>query len=201
MNARSNLSICHDCDLLQREPAEPSGAVVKCVRCGAVLYRCNPGNRERTLALTLAAAVLFLIANAFPIVGIETQGQHNASTLLGAVLTLWRDHDGLVALLVLVTTVLAPATEIAMMIAVLAARRPSIRLLRWLPAIRPWAMIEVFVLGLLVSIQKLSHLAILIPGVALWSFIGLMLLLAAKSATFNARDVWQSVSLSEPRRT
>jgi len=88
-----------------------------------------------------------------------------------------------------------------MMIAVLAARRPSIRLLRWLPAIRPWAMIEVFVLGLLVSIQKLSHLAILIPGVALWSFIGLMLLLAAKSATFNARDVWQSVSLSEPRRT
>lgn len=198
----SRMIVCHDCDLLQREPVEPPGAVVKCARCGVVLYRCNTaGNRERTLALTIAAAVLFVIANAFPIVGIETQGQHNASTLLGAVLTLWRDHAEPVAVLVLITTIVAPAGEIVAMIVLLAARRPSARLLRWLPALRPWAMIEVFMLGLLVSIQKLSHLATLVPGAALWSFAGLMLLLAAKSATFNARDIWQSVPLSGTRQT
>ena len=78
----------------------PPGGVAVCGRCGAVLYRNNPGNAERTLALTIAAALLFAIANAFPIVAIESQGNRNASTLFGAVLSLWNDRMELVAGLV-----------------------------------------------------------------------------------------------------
>lgn len=171
------------------------GGVAVCGRCGVVLYRNNPGNIGRTLALTLAAAILFAISNVFPIVGIESQGSRNASTLFGAVLTLWNDHMELVAGLVFVTTILVPALELVAMIFLLAAPRPSPLVLRMVLAARPWAMVEVFMLGLLVSVQKLSHLATIVPGIALWSFAALMLLFAALTATFNARDLWNALPL------
>lgn len=193
MNAAPDLIACHDCDLLQRETPLPPGGVAVCGRCGAVLYRNNPGNSERTLALTLAAAVLFAISNAFPIVGIESQGNSNASTLFGAVLALWNDHMMLLAGLVFATTILVPALELAVMIFLLAAPRPPPQILRMVLAIRPWAMVEVFMLGLLVSVQKLSHLATIMPGVALWSFAALMVLFAALTATFNVHDLWRTM--------
>ena len=191
----NNLVACQDCDLLQRETALPPGGVAVCGRCGAVLYRNNPGNIERTLALTLAAAVLFAISNIFPIVGIESQGNRNASTLFEAVLTLWNDHMELVAGLVCMTTIVIPAFELAVMIILLAMPRPAPLILRLVLAIRPWAMVEVFMLGLLVSVQKLSHLATIEPGIALWSFAALMVLFAALTATFNVHDLWRTMPL------
>lgn len=197
MNSSSNLIACQDCDLLQRETVLPRGGVAVCGRCGAVLYRNNPGNVERTLALTVAAAVLFAISNIFPIVGIESQGNRNASTLFGAVLTLWNDRMELVAGLVFITTMLIPALELGVMIFLLAAPRPPPVVLRLVLAIRPWAMVEVFMLGLLVSVQKLSHLATIVPGVALWSFGALMVLFAGLTATFNVNDLWRTMPLGK----
>lgn len=186
---------CHDCDLLQRVTPLAAGGAALCRRCGGVLYRYNPGNRERVLALTVTAALLFLISNLYPIVGIESQGNRSACTLLGAVYTLWQDHWISLALLVLVTTVLAPALEVVALLVLMLQASPSPWLLRGLQRLSPWAMVEVFMLGLLVSVQKLSHLARIEPGVALWSFSALMVVLAALTATFNPRDLWRSVPL------
>jgi paraquat-inducible protein A len=192
VNKTFKLIACHDCDLLQREALLTPGSTALCGRCGAVLYRHNPGNMERALALTLAAALLFLISNAFEIVGIESRGIHTSSTLLGAVVTLWNDHMELVAGLVLLTTIIIPALELGLIIMLL-VRRPSPMFLRLVLAIRPWAMIDVFMLGLLVSVQKLSHLATIIPGIAFWSFAALMLLFAATTAIFNVSDLWRTM--------
>ena len=193
LNSASHLIACHDCDLLQREAQLQPGGVAVCGRCGAVLYRNNPGNIERTLALTIAAAVLFVISNAYPIVGIESQGHHNASTLFGAVLTLWNDHMEWVAGLVFMTTMLIPAIELGVMIFLLATARPPPFFLRLVLLAQPWSMLEVFMLGLLVSVQKLSHVATIVPGIALWSFGALMLLFAALTTTFNVHDLWRSM--------
>jgi paraquat-inducible protein A len=189
------LIACHDCDLLQRETALQPGGTAVCSRCNAVLYRNNPGNVERTLAITIAAAILFAISNALPIVGIESRGDHNTCTLFGAVLTLWNDHMELIAGLVFITTILFPALELAMMIVLLATPRPPPLVLRLVLAARPWAMVEVFMLGLLVSVQKLSHLATIVPDVALWSFGALMVLFSALRATFNVGDIWRAMPL------
>lgn len=193
MTAIPNLIACHDCDLLQRETPLQPGGVALCTRCGAVLYRHNPGNVERALALTIAAAVLFALSNFFPLAGIESRGNRIASTLFGAVLHLWNEHMESVAILVFVTAILVPALELALMIFLLAARSPSPLVLRILLVTRPWAMIEVFMLGLLVSVQRLTHIANIDTGVALWSFGALMVLFAALTATFNVRDLWNSI--------
>ncbi|MGH8508020.1 MAG: paraquat-inducible protein A [Gammaproteobacteria bacterium] len=193
------LIACHDCDLLQRETALPAGGAACCRRCGAVLYRKLPESIDRTLAFTLAAGVLLLLANAFPLVGLEVQGQRNATGLLGAVHALWDQDMRMVAGLVFLTTALIPAIEISGMIYLLMPLRlgrapPGAgRLLRFIQAIKPWGMVEVFMLGLLVSLVKLAHLASIVPGVALWSFGGLILLLAASASSFNPHEIWARV--------
>jgi paraquat-inducible protein A len=189
-----SLIVCHDCDMLQRRIALPPGGIATCGRCGAVLYRRNVTSQTTTLALTITALIVFIIANLFPIVTLESQGQLQSTTLMGAVVTLWNDQVRLVALLVFFTTILMPLLELVSLIMVLVLPKYSAIALRWYMAITPWAMVEVFMLGLLVSVQKLSHLASITPGVALWSFALLMILFAAINARSNVHSLWQEVS-------
>jgi len=195
----ASLIACHECDLLQREAALLPRGTVRCARCGATLYRDKPGGLDRTLAYALGAAVLLVIANAFPIVGLEAQGQRTSTTLLGAVQTLYDEDMALVAGLVFVTTFLMPALEIGALIYMLLPLKlgrvpkslPAV--FRLVNAVRPWGMVEVFMLGTLVSLAKLAHLAHVVPGVALWSFGALMFLIAAAAASFDSRALWAKV--------
>jgi paraquat-inducible protein A len=190
------LIACRECDLLLREIPLLPGGIACCSCCGAPLYRNSPESLDRTLALVLAAAVLFIIANVYPILGIEIQGTRNATNLYGAVHALWEQDMRSISFLVFITTILVPAIELSMMIYLLLPLRlqrvpvgiPLI--LRTLHGIKPWGMVEVFMLGVLVSLVKLTDSSSIIPGVALWSFGGLTLMLAAVAASFNPREVW-----------
>jgi len=193
---REDLIACHECDLLQRSVAVAPGAAVRCARCGALLQRRPRRGTDRSLPLFLAAAILLALANAFPIVTLQLQGDETDATLLRAARVMFDEDRPDVALLVLVTGVLAPAIQVGAALYVLAALR-----LRRLPrgfagAFRlfrqsaPWAMVEVFALGVLVSMVKLAHVATIVPGVALWSFGVLMIVLAAAVNSLDAREVW-----------
>ena len=187
---------CRECDLLLREiPLSPNG-VACCRRCGAPLYRNAPDSLNRTLSLSLAAMLLFIIANVYPILGIEVQGIRNVTNLYGAVHSLWNREMFMISALVFVTTILVPAIQLTVMIYLLVplclgqTPRGIAPILRLLQGIKPWGMVEVLMLGVLVSLVKLADLSTIIPGVALWSFGGLTLLFAAIAASFNPRDVW-----------
>jgi paraquat-inducible protein A len=198
------LIACHECDLLLREVALPEGGLARCGRCGAELYRSHPDSIDRSLAFTLGAVVLFVISNVFPILGIEVQGQATQSTLIGAVRSLYDQDMHLVAALVFVTTVVMPVIELSAMTYLLLplrlgrAPRYFSPVFRVLQAVRPWGMVEVFMLGVLVSLVKLAHIANVVPGVALWSFGGLMLLLAAAAAAFDPRVLWAHMDGAAP---
>jgi paraquat-inducible protein A len=201
MNSNAPLIACHECDLLQREVALPQGGVVRCGRCEAELYRSHPQSLLHTLALTAAAIVLFAIANAFPIVGLELQGQTIQTTLFHTVRVLYDEDMKSVAALVFTTTMLMPALELFAMTYLLLPLRlgrvpPHFALVfRMLQAVRPWGMVEVFMLGVLVSLVKLAHIAGVVPGIALWSFAALMLLMAAVAAVFDPQALWARVSV------
>lgn len=192
----AHLIACHECDLLQREIHIPLRGEAHCSRCGALLYRSSPGTFDNTLAFALTAAILFVIANIYPLLGIEMQGNPSATHLYGAVRYLWGHEMHLIAALVGITAILVPALEISMMIYLLLPLRFHVipagvpLILRLLQGIKPWGMVEVFMLGILVSIVKLSDTSTIIPGVALWSFGGLTLMLAAVASSFNPHDVW-----------
>jgi len=193
----SRLIACLECDLLHRQVRLPPGAEAHCIRCGARLYRrARPDANERALALALAASILFAVANAFPIVGMEMQGVHTSATLFGAARSLWDEGARAVATLVCVTTILVPAVELVGLTWVLALLRRGQRgwgavpMLHFIESVKPWGMVEVFVLGVLVALVKLAHIASVEPGVALFAFGALMLLIAASAAAFDADAAW-----------
>jgi paraquat-inducible protein A len=147
------------------------------VRCGAVLYRRSRLRLDQLLALVVGALVTFLLANAFPIVDLEVQGIRNSTTLAGSVLALWGEGRWPVAILVCLTTQVFPVIDLLAMLVLLAAAQggwsfkgPVVLVFRFVRVLRPWGMIEVFMLGTLVALVKLSHLAHVMPGVALWAF-------------------------------
>lgn len=200
------MQACPECDALQRPVPLQSGGMARCWRCGAVLYRRRRHGQDATLALTLAAAVLFGLANGFPLVGLDLQGQTRDTSLWGAVATLWDQDMALLAALVFATTLALPAFDLAAMLWLLLplalGRRPiaGALVLRGLLAIRPWGMVEVFMLGVLVALVKLAHLATVVPGVALWSFGAVIVLMAAAAASFDADLAWARLT-DAPRPT
>jgi paraquat-inducible protein A len=199
MSGQMPVIACHECDLLQREIPLPPGRVARCARCGAKLYRIENRSIDHTLALTLAAAVLFILANAFPIIGLQIQSTRNDTSLINAVHTLWMQGMWPVAGLVFLTTFLAPAAALVIMIHILLAlklkRIPAgfTQIMRVLQIFNPWAMVEVFIIGVIVALVKLTHYGTLIPGIALWSLGVLTLLMTATASSFNVHDVWDRV--------
>ncbi len=190
---------CHECDALHRKIPLGEYAFARCTRCGAVLYRRAAGRIDTLLALALASAILLIIANRFPIVELQTSGMTSHATLLGGIWQLWRENMYLVAAMMFSSTVLFPALELAALIYVLAPlaigrRAPGLKpLIRLIQAARPWSMIEVFMLGTLITLVKLSSAAHLTLGPALFAFIALSILLAFLSA-FEPRHLWHCVT-------
>jgi paraquat-inducible protein A len=194
-----HLIACHECDLLQREIEIPPGRTARCVRCGATLYRSPNRSIDHTLALTLTAAVVFILANAYPIIGLQIQATRNDTSLISAVHTLWSQGMEIVAILVLFTTFLVPMVQLGVMTHILLAlkcnRKPAgfNGIMRILQHFNPWGMVEVFIIGVIVALVKLTHYGSLIPGIALWSLGALTLLMAATASSFNIHDVWNRV--------
>ena len=191
----SSLIACHECDALQRVP-QASAGTLSCHRCGAHLHHLGPYDLNKPLALALCALVLFVLANAYPMVVFEVQGTRITTTLLLAVHELWVQNVQLVSALVLVTVIVVPAVQILSMLYVLLPLQlgrvpPLVELpLRLFQVARPWSMVEVFILGILVSLVKLAHMAHVVPGIALWALAVLVVVFAALGNAFDPLRVW-----------
>ncbi len=201
--ANSALIACPDCDLLQRLPELASGASARCPRCDRELWRCREDSLNRTLALALAAAVLYAIANSVPMLGITIVGRDDFTTVVGGAQHLWTNGQSLVGLLVLFTAVIAPALQIGFTLAIVLGsrrRRPQRwvgALLRYQPTTRIWSMIEVMMLGVLVAITKIADYATVIPSEALFALGMLIFVLAGMQASFDPREVWERIEWAQ----
>lgn len=204
--ARDRLSQCHECDLLQRNPPLPVGAAARCVRCDALLHRNRPDSLDRTLALTLAGLVLFAVANAFPFLSFQMQGRITGTTLLTGVRELYAQGMWELAAVVLFTSILAPGIQLLLLLTVLVPLRMNRlprsfpRLFRWVETLTPWGMMDVFMLGILVSVVKLSDMATIIPGASLFAFAALIFVLAAAQAALDPDIVWERVPVPASAR-
>ena len=191
------LLACPQCDLLQKHAHSAPQSRARCRRCGAVVALPRHASIDRPLALALTCAQVFVLANVFPLVSMNVQGDTISTTMPRAVWALHQHHMTGLALLVLVTTLLAPGIQIASILTLLVCLRLRrgqhyfARLFRLVQAIRVWGMIDVLMLGILVSLVKLAALATVVHGVGLWSFAALLVLLTLLSSCFSTRDLWR----------
>jgi paraquat-inducible protein A len=199
--ADARLLACHDCDLLHRwEPAPPGGKAL-CTRCGAVLYRGVADPVARTLALHIAALVLFTIAHAFPFLALKVGGRVEENLVISGVLAFHRLGMGELALLVFGTSVLFPFLIILGMLYLsatlaLGLRPPGVGpVYRLLSRLNPWSLVGVFLLGVLVSIVKLWEMAEVITGVSLYAFAALLMVLSAGRESLDRTVLWPPAAL------
>ena len=202
-SAADLLIVCHACDLAQRRRATQAHVRLRCVRCRAELYRTSAAGVDFAIALASSALVLLVLSNLYPLVALEVNGSRRDTTLIGAALALLGQGYASIAALVFLTTVLVPLFQIVSVLYLLwplhSQRRDARKrrvpaqneVIRSLTLLRPWAMSEVFMLGALVALVKLSALAEVIPGIALFSYGALMLALSALTSTTSTEQLWR----------
>jgi paraquat-inducible protein A len=160
---------CHECDLIHRIRTLPPKGSANCIRCGAVLYKHKPNSLDRTLAFAMAGLILFILANSFPFLGLKIGAQFRETNLITNLITgiyeLYVQGMQVIAILVLLTTVLVPFTQMMCLFYIilplkfgrLPKRLPGV--LRFLNSLQPWSMMEVFMVGILVSWAKWGKLS------------------------------------------
>lgn len=193
---------CQGCDLVLALPESPESASVRCTRCGSVLVRRRPDTVDRTLAWTVAAAVVFAAAIAFPLLGMQIGAvEHHAAVITGVVVLY---NEGMVALAALVslTCVVVPTLEIVSLLYVLLPlrlgrpARYAASVFRMFHLVRPWGMVSVFVLGILVALVKLHDMATILPGLALYAFAVLVFVWTFALSSLDPHHVWEQLDRS-----
>jgi paraquat-inducible protein A len=193
--AQDPLIACHECDALYRKPQLLGRQTARCSRCGATLYTSGSAQIDRICAMTVAALITFIIAQSFPIIELDANGITSESSLFGALVILWGENMEIVAVMVFCATILFPLTElVALLYVLLPIRRGVIppgfnQVLRAIEFVRPWGMLEVFMLGVLITIVKMVSLARVIPETALFAF-GALTLMFTVVLTFDSRTLW-----------
>ena len=190
-----DLIICEHCDCVFEKAALARHQTLLCSRCGGVLQRFNGLAIDQRLALTITAAILWGLANFYPVMTISLQGQRSSATLWDSVLALSVGPITFIALVAAITVVIAPVFQLLALAWVLGfalarQRAPGFSLcMRCLESLRPWSMLEVCLLGALVAVFKLAGMLEVLPGVGLFALAVLSLLLIPIAGR-DVRELW-----------
>jgi paraquat-inducible protein A len=187
---------CPDCGLYQRLSSAGAGWLVRCARCGATLRRTVGRTLALSVACTLVGAAAFVFALVLPLMRLRVAGRLFTATLSTGPEMLARRGSRDLAITVALTLVALPALRLAAMLVVLAAAhtdRPppwTAWLFGWLEPLRPWAMVEVYLVGVLVASSRLRALADVEVGSALFAVGGAALASIAANASLDRELVW-----------
>jgi paraquat-inducible protein A len=157
---------------------------------------------DKALAIAISCAILFFIANLTPVLGIEVAGTRTEANIWKAVLSMSGGWTTLSASVLVVTMLLAPLLQVLLVIWLLSFARFERRapgftqVLALLHELRPWSMTEVFLLGSLVAIAKLSSFLPISAGPGVWALGGVTILLAMLGR-FDPSSWW---ALEHPER-
>lgn len=196
--AFDDLVACASCDWLHYRERVERGARASCARCGHELYTRKPFSVDRTLAASLAGIIFLILSLTLPFLSLSRGGISSSISVLDAVTALWSSDMQWLGMLSLALIACLPAARLCLLIWVTFRLRyrlgvlPSMHVaMRWAQRIEPWAMAEIFMVGVVVSLVKISDLATLSVGPAFWALLGLILTTSFISLFFCKDSVWQ----------
>ena len=194
------LVACKICGLVQRVGALAPEAQAVCPRCGAVVVEHKVDTLGRTAAFSLAALMFYLPANIYPILQMELYGAHSENTVLDGCVSLFQHGQRLVAVIVFLASLLIPFLKLlGLFYLVITTRFASRRrrlertwIYRLIDVIGPWAMLDVFLLAILVALVKLGELATVRPGPGLFAFAAVVVLTILATTSFDPAQIWET---------
>ena len=193
------LIACHECDLIHQRSPIDEGQTALCQRCGASLYAEKVNMVSRSLALNISALILYLIAISLPFLGIEAKGIIVEINLFQSVTALYNQDMKMMSVVVCMVLLIIPALRILGMLSILIPLKinkvpPHSKwtyyFVEW---IAPWNMVEVFLIGILVTFVKLGGLAKILLGISFWAFVALVIVLIASNISVDRHRFWDQL--------
>jgi len=178
---------CHHCGVVYQRPHLNPGEWSTCERCGSTLETYAVFSAHAWLAVLIATFLTFILANAYPVATLVVQGTGQAASFIDAVVITWRSGYPEVAALTFAVGFLLPVFHLSVLIWIFGAlsfgRLPVgfNSALHLLDHLKPWCMVPVFLMGILVSVVKLVSLATLIPGIGLFATVVAAILITSLS--------------------
>jgi paraquat-inducible protein A len=198
---------CRDCGQIHRAGGELlQRGSLRCRRCGTNLWRAPSAALADPRALAVTAAILLVVANAFPLFAVSAAGDHRSGAIANGAAALLGYGDAISAVggLVAVIAVAIPVIYIALVVATLTylragagtPRRPPPGLAaawRWAVRLRPWSMLDVFLLGAVVAYTRLGQLAAVAVAIGGYALAGFVLVQVLIEQTLGRYRVWRLI--------
>ncbi|PID45702.1 MAG: paraquat-inducible membrane protein A [Proteobacteria bacterium] len=207
MTARkAGLIACQFCHHLNRRPSEllddeAGEKQVRCYVCGSLIHSRVPNSLSRTWALVIAAMILYIPANVFPIMTVVMWGDGHPDTIMSGVVTLLQAGMWPLALLVFLASIVIPIAKLLTLLGLLVSiqlrshwrPRERTQLYRLTEFIGRWSMIDIFVIGILVALVQFGNAATVTPGIGALSFAAVVILTMVAAHTFDPRLIWDVI--------
>lgn len=190
---------CPGCGLLQQVPPLAAGTSAHCARCPTILRRVSTHRLQHMAALAVAALILLVVMCSSQLMSVETAGIRRVADLFSGPEELVRQDMAPLALVVIFVTVLAPLLRLVATLYVLVRaheRRPPRHLRRVFAVaekLRPWSMIEVFVLGVFVAYVKLGDLVTIGLRTGVYALLALTVVLVWLDSALDREAVWEEL--------
>ncbi len=188
--------VCPNCSLILKTPhLEPKQTAV-CPRCAQPLHRYKRHPLQKGLALSLAGLLFYVPANVLPLMTFSVMGLKSNSSIFHACIAMFADKQFFVATIVTLTTLLFPLLLLSSLLAVtlglsLGWRSPLLSaIFRGYHHLGEWAMTDVFLVGVLITIIKMAHLATVSLNGGFFCLIGLVVTTVAAQTTIDAPLFW-----------
>jgi paraquat-inducible protein A len=195
----SHRTACHECDLLITVPEIGEGERADCPRCGGLITARPRNGMQRALAFALAGVIFLIISLLYPFLSVSSSGLESVMTLTEASLTIYDERSTSLAVIIFVTIIAAPAVMLTAILAltfplVLGIRVPWLREVgKLLTVLTEWNMVEVFIIGVIVSLVKIMKLATVIMGLSFWAYIAFTICLVAAMSGLDTWRLWAEI--------
>jgi len=197
-------SVCHFCDTLHESAPVPEGTAARCKRCGAVLYQNRPASLVRATAFSMTSLILMVVMHFFPFLIMDAEGGFRVSlNLTSAARALMVEGSPILGAGLALFTIIAPIGMASGLIYVCGplmfgrVAPGAMFVAKWLNKTEPWNMVEVFLLGVLVSLLKLAKVAEVHFGAGFWAFGVLMFCMAAAIASIDRDELWDRLEVAK----
>jgi paraquat-inducible protein A len=169
-----------------------------CPRCGTALHLRKPHSIERTVALLLAAAALYIPANLLPVMTVTELGVVDETTIIEGMVEFWQSGNYPIALVIFTASILIPLLKmVALTWLCLAASgklHPAPAMLGkiyWFTELLGrWSMVDIFVVGILVALVQLGNYMTITPGLGALAFGSVVMLTMFAAMSFDPRLLW-----------
>ena len=194
---KSKTILCHECDLLIQNQDIEEGSKLICPRCEHVLYKQKHDTINKSLAYTITALICFYPAITESIMILNMAGLSQEQSIISGARVLLTEHYYLVAIITFLSSVLVPLFRLVLLfyvtsgIAVNYFHMNMIWAFRLFHHMEEWGMLEVYMLGIIVSVVKLLSMAEITPGFGLWAYAALLLSSIMATTSLNPHEVWE----------